>query len=468
MVRIFKDRDIEILGKSVCEVLENVGIICQNEEILKALEDKGAEVDYSQGTAKFPKKMVMEFVEIFRKERVSNENLEKFIPPPLPTLNIQVAQFFYDYEKNEKRRGNKDDFIYLIKLGTSLHKEDGVGHCLLLTEVHPLIEPLEAGRLLIEYAHKPHPPFAWKVEQIDYLIEIGEIVGFKNWFSWGAICFAHPFRFDKDVADKFVRRVKEGYPTGLSSMAIAGVTSPVTVEGYVVVASAEHIATWIAAKSINPEVKLKGAMYGGSIDMKTGEVSYSSFDALFYSFATVEFLKKWCGISIPVGGGEYCDAKLPGLYAALEKAYKAMIIYAFTGYHPSVGQGMLEEGKILCPVQLLLERELGIGLRHLGKEIEVNKENIGIENIFDVGFGLKTSYLVSEHTLRNFRSSLWCPKIWDRSGWNGFEYEIKLLKKAQKEVNDLVSEYKKPEIDPDKISKIKKVIEKAKKNLLKL
>jgi len=72
----------------------------------------------------------------------------------------------------------------------------------------------------------------------------------------------------------------------------------------------------------------------------------------------VEFLRRWCGMSISVGGGEYCDAKLPGLYTALEKAYKSMTIAAFTGQHPPIGQGMLDEGKIISPVQLLLEREL--------------------------------------------------------------------------------------------------------------
>jgi hypothetical protein len=53
--------------------------------------------------------------------------------------------------------------------------------------------------LLAEYARKPAGAFAWNVRQVDYLIEMGEILGIENWFTWGAICFAHPLRFDKDV-----------------------------------------------------------------------------------------------------------------------------------------------------------------------------------------------------------------------------------------------------------------------------
>ena len=148
--------------------------------------------------------------------------------------------------------------------------------------------------------------------------------------------------------------------------------------------------------------------------MRTGAVSYSGFDAMLYSFATVEFLRRWCGRVVPVGGGEYCDAKEPGLYAALEKAYKAMTIAAFTGRHPPTGEGMLEEGKTLSPVQLLIERDLAGGLGHFARQVEVTDELLGLEAILDVGVGLETNYLESEHTLRHFRQEIWQAKLANR------------------------------------------------------
>lgn len=464
---ILADRDVEKLGEGIFEVLEKVGVLCQNKELLEILEIKGAKVDYQKEVFRLPRKMTKEYLGIFRKESIKgNENgFRKFSPPFLPVLGTQVAQFFYDYEKKEKHSGNKKDFINLIKFGDVLHQEDGVGHCLLLTEVPPILEPLESSLILAEYAHKPGACFAWNVNQIDYLIEMGEILGIKDWFDWGAICFAHPFRFDKDVADKFVRRVKLGYPTGLTSMAVAGATAPVTIEGYIVVASAEHIATWISARAINPKVELCGSMWGGTVDMKTGAVSYSSFDSMIYAYATVEFLRRWCGINVSVGGGEYCNAKLPGLYAVLEKAYKSMIMAIFSGSHPVIGQGMLECGKTICPEQFLLEREFGQGIAFLAKEIKPTDENIGLENIFEIGCGIKKNYLECEHTLKHFRSFLWNPVLFDRSGWNGFEWEKSIMDKTHQKVKEIIFQYKKPEVDPGKLEEIKKVLEKAKKNL---
>jgi trimethylamine:corrinoid methyltransferase-like protein len=350
------DDQIEPLADGVFTVLEQTGVLCQNEEILRALAAAGAEVDYAAERARFPRKMVAEFVEQLRRENPWRETTLLFGPPGLPGVGTQVAQFCHDYEAGERRSSCREDFILLTKLGDVLHREEGVGHSLAMTDVPPLLEPLEAGLLLAEYAHVPGPPFAWHVKQVDYLIEMGEIMGRENWFTYGAVCFAHPLRFDRDLAAKFVRRVREGAPTGIAAMPVAGVTTPVTVEGFVVVSTAEHVATWLAVRALNPECPLSGSMWAGTVDMKTGATSYSAFDAMFYAFAAVEFIRRWCGFDMPVGSGEYCDAKAPGLYTALEKAYKAMMVSAFTGQGIAAGTGLLDEGKLMSAVQLLLDR----------------------------------------------------------------------------------------------------------------
>jgi len=459
---LLKDNDIEPLGEALTDVLEKVGIFCQSQEILKALEQNGAKVDYVKETATFPKKMVDEFIEQIRRENQTSESdkPKNFGKPPLADIGTQVAQFVYDYGNDQRRSGNKKDFIELIKLGNVLHPQS-VGHALLLTDVHPMVEPLEAALLLAEYASNPAPAFAWNVQQVEYLAEMGEVIGIPDWFTWGAICFSHPLRFDKDVADRFVQMAKKGYGIGLTAMPVAGITTPITTAGFIAVAGAEIVVTWLAGRALNPDVPLGGSIWGGSMDMKTGEVSYSANDAMMYSFALSEFLRKWTGKFVGVGGGEYCDAKEPGYYAAMEKAYKAMTIATFTGEHPSIGQGMLENGKTLCPVQLLLERELGMGVQFLGRTTEVSAETISFDSILDVGFGFEKSYFDSEATLLHFDENVWCPQLMDRSGWGGAEMDVQVLQKMQDKVNELVASYQKPDVAPDRLARMREIIRKA-------
>ena len=465
---LLKDTDVEPLAQAVFKVLDKVGIMCQNEEILRALKAMGAKVDLRAERVTFPKKMQQTFVEQIRKEQSKRDTNAppKFTPPGLPGLGTQVAQFYHDFPTKERRSGNKQDLTQLIKFGDALHGSSGVGHCLLLTDVPPLLEPLEAALLLAEYAHEPQPAFAWHVRTADYLIEMGEILGIKKWFSYGANCFAHPLRLDKDVADKFVRRVREGEAAGLAAMPVVGVSAPVTLAGFIAVTSAEFLAVWMAGRAVSPRASLGGSMWTGTMDMHTGEVSYCAPDAMFYAFATVEFLRRWCGMDVAVGGGEYCSAKEPGLYAALEKAYKAMTIAAFSGRHPSIGQGMLDDGKVLSPVQLLVERDLSHGLGHFARPLELTPEASPWETILDVGVGIEKNYLESEHTLRHFRQCLWLPEFIQRSGWSGGEQDKTMLANAQKKVEDLTAQYRKPEVDPDKLARMRKVVERARKELL--
>ncbi|MBI3923459.1 MAG: trimethylamine methyltransferase family protein, partial [Armatimonadetes bacterium] len=438
---LLHDGQVEPLADAVCVILEKVGVLVQNDDLLDALGRAGARVDRPSEKVTFPRKLVRDFADALSKEnrKEGEEGFRKFPVTSLPTLGTQIAQFFHDYERKEKRQGNRGDFIALTKLGESLHRESGVGHSLLLTDVPALMEPLEAGLILAEYSSNPAAPFGWNVKQWDYLIEMGEILGRDDWVARGAICFAHPLRFDKDVADRFARQVKEGYGAGLTSMAVAGATAPVTVEGYVALAAAEHVATWLTARSLNPAAPLGGSMWAGTVDMRSGSVSYCSFDAMFYGFATCEFLRRWTGMNIHVGGGEYCDAREPGLYAAREKAYKSLLIAAFSGQHPEIGQGMLEDGKTLSPVQFLLERDLSLGIQHLGRELDITEENLGLSTTLDIGFGLHSNYVEADHTLRHFRSSLWLPEFIDRAGWNGPDHERAMLDRIQEKVNDLLA-----------------------------
>jgi trimethylamine:corrinoid methyltransferase-like protein len=477
--RLLDERDMEPLSQAVCEVLERVGVLCQNADTLAALEVMGAQVDHEAQRARFPIALTLDFIQSLRDaagldadsvtadtpEDMRRIQQRPFVSPNLPTLGTQVAQFYYDWPSRSARPGNREDFITLVKLADVLHPDVGAGHALLLTETHPLLEPLEAALLLAEYSSNPGPAFAWNVAQTDYLDEMGQILGIEEWYTWGSNCFAHPLRFDRDVVDKYYRRTLEGDPAGMNAMPIAAFTTPATVEGFIAVSAAEHVAAWMTARAINPDVSLRGSLWAGTIDMRTGGVSYCAFDAMHRAFAVVEFLERWCGVSVSVGGGEYCSAKVPGMQAALEKAYKALTIAAFTGHHPVIGQGMLDNGRMLAPVQLLLERDMATGVQHFARPVEPTRENIGLSGVFEVDLGLETNHLISDHTLHHFRRALWLPEFIHRSGFEGYEQETAMLDCIQQRMEELLTQYRKPEGRENQLARMREVVERARVEL---
>lgn len=462
---LLKDEQVEPLADGVIAVLEQVGILCQNDELLQALDAAGAQVDFPAQRARFPRAMVREYVAQIRREQDAVEGQESFHAPVPPTMETQIAQHFYDHAGRETRSGNTRDFITCAKLGEVLHGEQGVGHALLSTDVPPLLEPLNAALLLTEYATKPSGVYPWNYRQIDYLIEMAEVLDTPLWV-WGALCFAHPLRLDKDVVDRLVRMAKLGATVGITAMPVAGVSTPVTVEGFIAVAAAEVVAVWIAARVLNPQCPLGGSMWAGTVDMKTGGVSYSAFDAMYYAFAVCEFLRRWTGFPFRPGTGEYCDCKVPGMYAALEKHYKAMTVAAFTGRHPGLGQGMLECGKVLAPVQMMIERDLAGAMGQLGREISPTPERLGLPTVFEVDLGLHTNFLQSTHTLEHFREALWLPGLVERSGYTGEAQDEALLDRAQGKVEQSLAQYVKPEGREDKLAQLRAIMARAGRELL--
>ena len=462
------DDQVAPLADGVMTVLEQVGVLCQNDELLRALDAFGACVDYDAEQVRFPRQITSDFVMSVRAEHPHAESeLEPTLAAPsLTGIGGQVAQIYHDHRSGELRQAKSADFITIIKFGDSLHREGGVGHALSLTDCPPILEPLEAGILLAEYAHNPRAPFAWHVDQIPWLEEMGRVLGIDGWFSWGATCFAHPLRFDRDVAGKYAARARAGEPCGLTGMPVAGVSTPVTIEGFVVASSAEFVASWIAARAVNPDVPLRGSMWPGTVDMATGAVSYSAWDALYYGFAAVEFLRRLTGIIVPVGSGEYCDAKTPGLYAALEKACKSLTVSLFTGQPLSSGQGMVDEGRTLSLIQVLLDRELATAAEYLARQIDPTPENLALDEIIEVGIGIEKNHLETMHTARRFRDSLWLPKLLDRSGYAGFEREEEIIATCADRVDELIAAYEKPVGREDELAQMRAITDRAREALV--
>ncbi len=142
-----------------------------------------------------------------------------------------------------------------------------------------------------------------------------------------------------------------------------------------------------------------------------------------------------------------------------------MTVAAYTGLHPGVGSGHLDGGLVISPVQLLLDREMAAALRHLEGPIHVDEDAIGLEDILAIGHASDGNYMGSEHTLRHFRSALWLPELMERPGWNGLETEERVLVKARQRVNELIAAYEKPEVDQDRLAKLRQVVEKARKGI---
>ena len=391
-----------------------------------------------------------------------------FQRPTLPYMFHNTSTYYYDDETGERRLGNKRDFIELIKLGDGLHPERGMGHALLLAaDTQAEVEPLEAALVLLEYSHFPRGVYVHDVRQIPYLQEMEEIFGIDDpyWHWLANVGCSTPLKLEKAVADRYVWMLKSGiYPAKVYSMPVAGVNMPITVAGAVAVQAAEYVALWMAARAIQPKkIPLVGMPLCGTMDPRRGDVSYAAFDAAIIRLATCDLVRRWLGVQMAPGPGEWPPTKTPGLYAVLEKAYFALLAGAFTGYHPELGCGHLDSGLTISRVQLLLEREFWNALKFLEEPV-IDEDTLGLETILSVGFGFSESYVSSEHTIAHMRTASWTPELLARSGWSP-EADADAKARALERVKEITAQYAKPEGREGRLARARAVLERAKNDL---
>jgi len=486
-MELLKDGDIEIISDGVGDILEKIGFFCENKEIIKALESAGALADaQKEWTVKLPRAMIKRFVETLRQEDKSgwgsklkggNEDViysgyhpytpsSGFKAPPLPYLFHNLSSFYYDDERGERRPGNSADFITLIRLADMVHPEQGAGHALNLREVPPPVEPLEAAKLLIQYSHYPRGVYIHDVRQIDYVREIQSAAGIDDpYFPWLAnICCNSPLKIDRVVAERLIYMIRSGlYPIKVAAMPVAGVNMPVTVGGAVALMAAEFLMVWLIARVMGSAMPLVGMPITATMDMTSGAVNFTAFDAAARRFAVCEFIRKWTGVQLSPGPGEWTPTKTPGLYCTLEKAYFAMMAAAFTGHHPEIGVGHIDAGLSISPAQYLLDYDFTKGLRFL-EPMDISRASLGLEALQDVGFGFKDNFLAHEHTISHMRSALWFPLCFSRNGYSP-EIEKTALQEARKRVQDLVARHQAPEKGKDRLDQIDRIIQRAKTEL---
>jgi len=126
----------------------------------------------------------------------------------------------------------------------------------------------------------------------------------------------------------------------------------------------------------------------------------------------------------------------------------------------------VDDGKVLSPVQLLIERDLATGVQHLARTLAPTADSIALPTIEEVGTGLTTNFLQSEHTLRNYRANCWIPELIDRSGWRGQQSEAQVVDAARHKFHSLLEQYEKPEGREEQLAALRAIIERARGELL--
>jgi trimethylamine--corrinoid protein Co-methyltransferase len=470
--KLHDDASIRQIGDAAMRLLAKSGCRIEHEGLLKLLGGAGCRVDNSAMRCYFPEKLVREVI-----EHVGGKTTDTVEIPVgwNPQHHIGLGGSFphmLDWPSGERRLATRQDFVEMARMAHTLDEFTHIGKVLVCPDVDPRIEPLWATVQLAEITDKPFSSGeVFYAEYLEPLVRMGEVLSGKPGdTSLIAPCdfFISPLIYDRKQAECFIAKRGLGLPNVVGTMVISGMSGPVTLAGCVAISVAEVLAGCVFGYVVNPDVPAVGLVATGSMDMRTLSACFGSPEAILQDMAIMQVLRRLYGINAGSAVG-YCDCKRPGLEATFQKMLPlaGIPLGLTTNLQPD---GLLSAGQDYSPVQHMLDKEIHEAVGRFWGAFEINEETIAVKLTEKMIASGETNFLETEHTAAHFRSEQWYPRWFDRTQWQGTEFEKaaeeNMLRRIDEYCKDAIRNYEQPDIDKAKITELKKIYRAAEKDIL--
>ncbi len=418
-LRVLSDRDVENIHSTSLRVLEEVGTDFHNADALQVLSREGCRVAGSN--VKFPPKLVRKAIEsvpssMIFKARAPAKGLH------LGTGLVHImsafgASFVREPGTNVVRPARLKDLEDFTRVFDRLECID----CC-LKSVIPQDVPQNHADIYAAYTLFSNTDKNIHISQdcptdIAYItrkiIELGEAAACETGrenspiFSLGC-CPDTPLRYGDAALTRMKIAVEAGIPFLIVSGAIAGVSTPVTIAGLLVIQHAELLAGLTYAQLLNPGCEVAFGSFASSSDMKTGKMRLGSIEQSLIGVATQQ-LCSHCGICFGYGTGALTDSELLDIQAGYDKGIG--LAFQMLGGVDVIHDvsGLLSSAMVMSLEDIIIDHEYARMIARGMKGIEVSTETLALDLIRQRGPG--ASFLAEEHTLNHFQDEFFLSDI---------------------------------------------------------
>jgi trimethylamine--corrinoid protein Co-methyltransferase len=252
------------------------------------------------------------------------------------------------------------------------------------------------------------------------------------------VCTVSPLAQDPGGIEAALEFAEAGIPIGIYSMAMAGVTSPVTLAGTMAVLNAEIISALALLQLAVPGAKVFYAGGPATMDLRTGSYTAGSPEALWLRMMVAE-MAGFYGLPSIVGAGA-TSAKVPGAQAAWENT-ASYILPSLASASLLFGLGLLDGSNLLTYEGIVLDAESGAMVRRLLSDVDLSDDAFATDLIQKLGPG--GVFLSQKHTVTHMQKSLSLPLLSDRDSYEDWDRKGKLnrVELARQKVRDILASH---------------------------
>lgn len=399
-------QQISMLHYEALRLAEEVGIQVPHKGILKLLSNYDG-VTIENNNVRFRSELVEKAIKEAKYD----------VPPYADDWLIDAGAhqtMYFDLDTRKLRPSTTRDLIDMTRLGEVLHTAGSAPVVPLDVPVH--LQIILMHKISYEYSryrcndiyeHMDKP----NVRCADYVYEMAQAAGKR--FTFG-IWMISPRSFDRNGLEVAYHLLDKGIPMWISTMPVAGVSAPITMQATLLQSIFEHLAGLTMLNLINTKsfnyIAPDDAFEADPFDMKYSTFVYGSAE---YTRMTLHKLALCRYYGIPLVAKSLNPAgKLPDGQAAFENGVHTLIA-ALAGARVFRTGGLLSAAEVYSGEILVMAREMIEYIKNVLKKEVFSSKTLMVEEIKAVGPG--QSYIGRKSTLENFRKEYWEPELFTHS-----------------------------------------------------
>ncbi len=446
----FTKKELEQIHEATLNIMETTGLTFSYTPARELFAKAGCKIDGQQ--VFFPGKLVEEQI----KKAPSQFTLYARNPEKNVIIGGEHIAFipcygtpFVNDMDNGRREGTLEDFNNFAKLAYLSPYMDITGG--MMTEPNNIpVANRNAERIYSSMVLSDKPFMGAGTNAIDakQTIEMASMV-FGNREEMAKkppfvslLCSLTPLAFEDNMCGGIMEYAKNGMPQLISSLAIAGATSPVTMEGTLVVQNAEILAGITLAQLVREGTPVVYAGSSSVTAMRYGTLSIGAPAMAVNTAATAQMGRFY---NLPVrGGGALTDSKTVDSQAAYE-SMMSMQMATLSGINFVLHSAGILDGYMTASYEkFIIDSEICGMCKRIKRGEEITAEKLAVDVIKQVGSG--GEYLTNMHTFKNFKTELYAPIMEERDNFYSWSNKgsLSMEQRANAKYKEMLENYEEP------------------------
>jgi trimethylamine--corrinoid protein Co-methyltransferase len=270
-----------------------------------------------------------------------------------------------------------------------------------------------------------------------------------------------PLQYTTEMVGAVIELARYNQACIFGALILGGSSGPITLAGILAQQTAEILAGVTLTQLVHPGAPVIVGGTSAIMDMRTGCLAMGAPEVSRIASATAQMAKFY---NLPVRCGcAVTDSQLPDAQAGFESGLNLMTAIQSGSNFILHAAGILGSYGAMSFEKFIIDEEICSIILESLKPIEIDDQSIDIDLIKDIGIG--GEYITHPKTLELCRTAFFLPNLMNRknyAGWkeNGGKY---IHERAATLLEERLSAYQKPDIDPQIEKDLSNYIQKRKR-----